>query len=291
MHFEFPMFLTTWHMTLATVLTQLMARTTNMLPSVSEGKVKMEDFKKRIVPVAALFSVSLVLSNKAYIYLSVSYIQMLKAFTPVAVLTFSYFAGLEKPAYIELYIVTIICLGVAMTSVGETFFSLTGFTFQVLGILAESSRLVCVGLILKNLKLDPLSSLYYIAPCCAAFIGLMCFIFEYQDLPWEKMYSQEFATIMLLNGLVAFTLNVAVVLLIANTSPLTLTLAGVLKDILLVVLSMVIFGSPVTMLQYCGYSVALVGLNLHKQYKKNPERIGLLVTAIATCGESIKSVN
>ena len=251
----------------------------------------MEDFKKRIVPVAALFSVSLVLSNKAYIYLSVSYIQMLKAFTPVAVLTFSYFAGLEKPAYIELYIVTIICLGVAMTSVGETFFSLTGFTFQVLGILAESSRLVCVGLILKNLKLDPLSSLYYIAPCCAAFIGLMCFIFEYQDLPWEKMYSQEFATIMLLNGLVAFTLNVAVVLLIANTSPLTLTLAGVLKDILLVVLSMVIFGSPVTMLQYCGYSVALVGLNLHKQYKKNPERIGLLVTAIATCGESIKSVN
>jgi len=291
MHFEFPMFLTTWHMTLATILTQIMARTTNMLPSVGEGKIKWQDFKERIIPVAVLFSVSLVLSNKAYIYLSVSYIQMLKAFTPCAVLTFSYFAGLENPSHIELYIVTIICLGVCMTSAGETFFSMTGFVFQVLGILAESSRLVCVGLILKQLKLDPLSSLYYIAPVCAAVIGTMCLIFEYQDLPFDKMYSQDFAVIMLLNGMVAFTLNVAVVLLIANTSPLTLTLAGVLKDILLVILSMVIFGSPVTMLQYVGYGVALTGLQLHKQYKKNPERITLLVTAIATCGESIKGTN
>lgn len=145
-----------------------------------------------------------------------------------------------------------------------------------------------MGIILKSLKLDPLSSLYYIAPVCALCIGTMCFIFEYQDLPFEKMYSRDFGVIMVLNGLVAFTLNVAVVLLIANTSPLTLTLAGVLKDILLVVLSMVIFGAPVTPTQYVGYGIALLGLQLHKQYKKDPERISLLITAISTCGESIK---
>jgi hypothetical protein len=36
MKFPFPMFLTTWHMTLATILTQIMSRTTNMLPCVNE---------------------------------------------------------------------------------------------------------------------------------------------------------------------------------------------------------------------------------------------------------------
>lgn len=36
MKFPFPMFLTTWHMTLATILTQIMSRTTNMLPAVHE---------------------------------------------------------------------------------------------------------------------------------------------------------------------------------------------------------------------------------------------------------------
>ena len=75
------MFLTTWHMVLATVLTQIMARTTNMLPAVKENKVDSQVMVKQIMPVAAFFAVSLVFSNKSYIYLSVSYIQV-HAFSP-----------------------------------------------------------------------------------------------------------------------------------------------------------------------------------------------------------------
>jgi hypothetical protein len=36
--FPFPMFLVFWHMVLATILTQIMSRTTNMLPGVKEVK-------------------------------------------------------------------------------------------------------------------------------------------------------------------------------------------------------------------------------------------------------------
>ena len=154
---------------------------------------------------------------------------MLKAFTPVAVLIFSFLGGLEKTSCLELYIVMIICIGVAMTSVGELYFSWVGFTFQSLGIMAESTRLVLTNILMKQLKLDPLSSLYYIAPLCACFIGCGCLYFEYSLLPWERILTQEFLLILLVNGLVAFTLNVAVVLLIANTSALVLTLAGVIK--------------------------------------------------------------
>jgi hypothetical protein len=76
--------------------------------------------------------------------------------------------------------------------------------------------------------------------------------------------------ILLVSGLVAFTLNIAVVMVIGNTSALIFTLAGIVKDLMLVFLSMVIFKSPVSQLQYLGYSVALLGLNLHKEYKKLP---------------------
>jgi drug/metabolite transporter (DMT)-like permease len=209
---------------------------------------------------------------------------MLKAFTPVAVLIFSFFSGLEKTSQMELYIVMVICVGVALTSVGESYFSWIGFTFQSLGILAEASRLVMTNLLMKQLKLDPLSSLYYIAPLCACFIGLACLIFEFQDLPFDRMQTTDFMAIMVVNAVVAFSLNVAVVLLIGNTSALVLTLAGIIKDILLVFLSILIFGSPVTPLQYAGYSVALLGLNLHKEYKKNPERISQLITYMLSCG-------
>jgi hypothetical protein len=51
---------------------------------------------------------------------------------------------------------------------------------------------------------------------------------------------------------------------IGKTSALVLTLSGVLKDILLVVASMVIFHDPVTPLQALGYGIALMGLVYYK---------------------------
>ena len=138
---------------------------------------------------------------------------------------------------------------------------------------------------MRSLKLDPLSSLYYIAPLCACLIAPCTMYFEYSRLPIDRILSPDFAVVLLINGVVAFTLNVAVVLLIAHTSALVLTLAGIVKDILLVVLSVYIFQSPVTLLQYLGYSVALLGLNLHKEYKQNPERMVQAFTYIASCGK------
>jgi hypothetical protein len=43
-----------------------------------------------------------------------------------------------------------------------------------------------------------------------------------------------------------------------------LTLSGVLKDILLVIISILIWSTPVTKLQVFGYSIALTGLMWYK---------------------------
>lgn len=46
-----------------------------------------------------------------------------------------------------------------------------------------------------------------------------------------------------------------------------LTLSGVLKDVLLVLFSVVFFGSPVSFLQIIGYTIALLGLVAFKTPK------------------------
>jgi arginine exporter protein ArgO len=51
---------------------------------------------------------------------------------------------------------------------------------------------------------------------------------------------------------------------IGKTSSLVLTLCGVLKDILLVAASIMIWGTPVTSTQFFGYSIALGGLVYYK---------------------------
>lgn len=51
---------------------------------------------------------------------------------------------------------------------------------------------------------------------------------------------------------------------IGKTSAVVLTLCGVLKDIMLVVASMMIWGTQVTALQFFGYSIALGGMVYYK---------------------------
>jgi drug/metabolite transporter (DMT)-like permease len=132
---------------------------------------------------------------------------MLKAFTPVSVLLLSFIGGLENPSYLQLMIVFMISAGVTLSAVGELRFSFFGFFLQLAGILSESLRLVLADRFLKDLKLDALSTLYYIAPPSFTIITIGFFIFEFNQFPLERLCS-SFAGILLINGIASFTLNV-----------------------------------------------------------------------------------
>ena len=58
------------------------------------------------------------------------------------------------------------------------------------------------------------------------------------------------------------------VFLIGSASSLVLTLSGVVKDILLVVGSVLLLGSTVTFVQLVGYGIALLGLVAFKTKKE-----------------------
>jgi hypothetical protein len=195
---------------------------------------------------------------------------MVKAFTPVVVLLFSFMAGLNSPSFIQLLIVSIITLGVLISSVGEIRFSWIGFGLQVVALVSEGARLVMADHLLKELKLDPLSVLYYLSPLSFLLIALGFMLLEFDRFPFDSLQDPSLSGALLFSGVLAFGLNVAVVLLISNTSALVLTLGGIIKDILLVGASVALFGSPVTPLQLGGYSLSLWGMNAYKNYKSDP---------------------
>ena len=263
--FPYPVFLTTFHMAFAAVGTRVLARYTTLLKGLSSVEMTLDRWYRNILPIGALFSASLILSNMAYLYLSVPFIQMLTAFTPVAVLMISFAFGLKQMSTTLTGIVLMISFGVATASYGELEFNMTGFVYQVLAIGFESTRLVMVQVLLQGLKMDPLVSLYYFSPVCAAFNMLILPFME--GLAPFRALAQLGPLVLLSNAGVAFGLNVASVFLIGAASSLTLTLAGVLKDILLILGSMWILGSTVTGLQFFGYAIALGGLVLFKTHK------------------------
>lgn len=204
-----------------------------------------------------------------------------KATTPVAVLIATWSLGVAPPNFKTLGNVSFIVIGVILASFGEIMFDLTGFIYQVTGVMFEATRLVLIQMILSSpdFKMDPLVSLYYYAPVCAVMNALVSIFTELPTFRLEDIYRVGIIT-LIANAMIAFLLNVSLVFLvrllhtyhrnfadlfqIGKTSSLVLTLCGVLKDILLVAASMMIWGTPVSGLQFFGYSIALGGLLYYK---------------------------
>ncbi|GAA6034026.1 hypothetical protein JCM8097_000655 [Rhodosporidiobolus ruineniae] len=268
--FKHPVALTTIHVLFQTIATRLLRKYTELVDKAKEleatGVMNRDAFLRKIVPVGLLFSASLVLSNWVYLRLSVSFIQMIikSAFTPVSVLLVSASFGLKQLTGKIIMIVSVISFGVALASYGEIEFEIVGFSVQLLAIVIESFRLVLVQRLLQGFGLDPISSLSYMAPVVLVANSIIL-------LPVEgfEVFSQALETVgvpyLLFNACLTFSLNLSSVWLIGKASGLVLTLAGVVKDILLIVGSWALLGSPITGIQVFGYAIALAGLVWFKQ--------------------------
>ncbi|KAI0154346.1 triose-phosphate transporter [Xylariaceae sp. FL1272] len=265
LEFRYPVVLTTYHLSFATIATQLMARYTTLLDGRKSVKMTGRVYLRAIVPIGFFFSLSLICGNLTYLYLSVAFIQMIKATTPVAVLLSSWTMGIAPVNLKQLANVSAIVVGVVIASFGEIKFVWIGFFYQLGGVLFEAIRLNLVQALLSSAeyKMDPLVSLYYFAPICAAMNGVVALIWEVPHVTLDQVYNVGLFTFFL-NGLCAFLLNVSVVFLIGKTSAVIMTLCGVLKDVLLVLASMAIWSTPISGLQTFGYSIALGGMIYYK---------------------------
>jgi hypothetical protein len=155
LNFPYPVFTVTWHLTFAAIGTRILQRTTRLLDGTKDVRMDKATFVRRILPIGVLFSGSLILSNTAYLYLSVSYIQMLKvracprltgsclspaqAFTPVSILLISWTFRIQDPSKRLAIIVVLISTGVALASRGELHFHLGGFLIQAGAVLVSLS--------------------------------------------------------------------------------------------------------------------------------------------------------
>ena len=75
---EYPVILTTFHLTFATIMTQLLARYTTLLDGRKTVKMTGRVYLRAIVPIGFFFSLSLICGNLTYLHLSVAFIQMLR---------------------------------------------------------------------------------------------------------------------------------------------------------------------------------------------------------------------
>ncbi|KAL0427047.1 UNVERIFIED_CONTAM: putative sugar phosphate/phosphate translocator [Sesamum latifolium] len=225
-------------------------------------------YVKSVIPIGLLYSLSLWLSNSAYIYLSVSFIQMLKALMPVAVYTIGVMAKKESFKSETMANMISISIGVAIAAYGEAKFDSMGVVLQLGAVAFEATRLVMIQILLtsRGISLNPITSLYYVAPCCLVFLFLPWVYVEYPILTERSSFHLDFV-IFGTNSFCAFALNLAVFLLVGKTSALTMNVAGVVKDWLLIAFSWSVIKDTVTPINLLGYALAFLGVGYYNHSK------------------------
>ncbi|KAI8467680.1 MAG: triose-phosphate transporter family-domain-containing protein [Monoraphidium minutum] len=225
--------------------------------------VEARSFLATIAPIGALFALSLWLGNTAYIYLSVSLVQMIKSTMPLAVYAVGCLFGVEAASWAMLANLGVVVAGVVVATAGEVHFAALGVALQVGSIASEAVRLSLVQMLLQgsDIKLTPLSTMYYVSPVTLACLLPPLLLFEAPKLAASPAAWGRVGPGLLLGSAgLAFCLNLSALLLIGHTSALTLPLSGVLKDWLLIGLSVGLYGSSVRPMQLAGYGLSLAGV-------------------------------
>jgi drug/metabolite transporter (DMT)-like permease len=162
--------------------------------------------------------------------------------------------------------VCVICAGVTISSYGEMDFNILGIIIQCAGIGSEAIRLALSELLLSpsGIKMDPLTALYHFAPVCMVFCLLAAAIVEgpYVFLDSVGVWG---VWMLLGNCVVAFGLNLSAVFLIRHTSSLTLTVCGIPKAVLTMVVSTQFWGERISLVQLLGFMIASAGVVHYSQ--------------------------
>jgi hypothetical protein len=267
--FRYPITLTSIHMGFASVATwALRGAGVISAPPLPGG---WAFYLRHFVALSVLFTTALACGNVAASRLSVSFVHVLKAITPVVTLLVGIVAGVNKVCVKLMAIVAVISVGVVIASADELAWDTLGFALQLAAVLAESVRLVTMQLLLqKHLpKTSPLVMLSLFAPLVAvALVALSLWAEPGGD---RALWLPSVGPLVALNTASSFALNVAVMVLVSTTSGLTLVLAGIVKDIIVIVASLFLFAGVMSPVQSVGYFLALFGLALYDAYKQTGE--------------------
>ncbi|KAK1385502.1 putative sugar phosphate/phosphate translocator [Heracleum sosnowskyi] len=264
-NFPFPITLTMIHMGFSGAVAFFLIR---VIKVVSPVKMTFEIYATCVIPISAFFASSLWFGNTAYLHISVAFIQMLKALMPVATFLMAVICGTDKLRWDVFLNMLLVSVGVVVSSYGEIHFNVIGTAYQVTGIFAEALRLVLTQVLLqkKGLTLNPITSLYYIAPCSFAFLFVPWYFLEQPGMEVSQIKFNFW--IFFSNAICALALNFSIFLVIGRTGAVTIRVAGVLKDWILIALSTVIFPeSIITGLNITGYAIALCGVVFYNYIK------------------------
>ncbi|KAF8732915.1 hypothetical protein HU200_015265 [Digitaria exilis] len=273
--FPAPLLMNTVHFALQAGLSKLIILFQSKGP---EAAVEMgwKDYFMRVVPTALGTALDINLSNASLVFISVTFATMCKSAAPIFLLLFAFAFRLESPSIKLLGIIVVISIGVLLTVAKETEFDFWGFIFVTLAAVMSGFRWSMTQILLQKdtygLK-NPITLMSHVTPVMAIATMILSLLLDpwsdfqknsYFDNPWHIMRS---CILMLIGGSLAFFMVLTEYILISATSAITVTIAGVVKEAVTILVAVFYFHDEFTWLKGAGLFTIMVGVSLFNWYK------------------------
>ncbi|TIC64851.1 TPT-domain-containing protein [Wallemia mellicola] len=164
-----------------------------------------------------------------------------------------------------LYDGTFVMIGIAIMTYGEIDYTIIGLVLTFAGTILAAIKTVVTNLMQtgQRFQLHPLDLLFRLSPLaliqCVGYALYTEEYFEvYKDL-WPMPNVYKTVLLILLNGAIAFGLNVVSFVANKKVGPLTISVAANIKQVLTVILSFFFFEVAITGVSFSGIVVALLG--------------------------------
>ncbi|XP_078062167.1 solute carrier family 35 member C2-like isoform X2 [Mustelus asterias] len=202
---------------------------------------------------------------------------MTKSTAILFILFFSVVFKLEKLPWL-IMVVLLIAGGLFMFTYKSTQFNLEGFILVLVASFLGGIRWTLTQILTQKADLglqNPIDTMYHLQPLM--FIGLFPLFLFNEGLSLsasEKLFRyHETSTLLHMmfvlaaGGFLAFGLCFSEFLLVSKTSSLTLSVAGIFKEVCTLVLASHVMGDKLSTLNWLGFAMCLCGISLHVALK------------------------
>lgn len=259
-NFNYPFLLSTIHMACNIVGAQIYFIWTKNKQSVIQGT----NNHRSILIFSVIFSLNIAIGNMSLSYVSVSFNQVCRAMVPVIVMFVSILYFGKTYSSVRKWTVAPIVLGVAISVWGDMSYTVVGALVTFICVLLAALKSIVAGELLSGeLKLHEMDLLSKMCPYALIQIGFLGLLKgEFYDVyqNWNLIFTDgKTSRILLLSGVLSFTMNVSSLVANKVTSPLTLAIGANVKQVMLILLSSAYFSDTVNLTHGTGIFIVILG--------------------------------
>ncbi|XP_038606090.1 solute carrier family 35 member C2 isoform X2 [Tachyglossus aculeatus] len=276
--FHFPLFMTLLHLAVIFASSALARAALGCLHARARVVLSWPVYLRRVAPTALATVLDVGLSNWSFLYITVSLYTMTKSSAVLFILMFSLIFRLEELRAGLVLVVVLVAGGLFLFTYKSTQFDAEGFALVLAASFVGGVRWTLTQMLLQKAELglqNPIDTMFHLQPLM--FLGLFPLFAAVEGLPLStsrKLFRAEGAGALagvlgalLGGGLLAFGLGFSEFLLVSRTSSLTLSIAGIFKEVCTLLLAAHWLGDQIHLLNWLGFAVCLAGISLHVTLK------------------------